>query len=91
MADRLRDAGIAVFGHLIATALFCLTLLFSYSPLRWWWNLLLAAAAVALLIFLADLVNPSLTLGGMKRLFGDVEALDPVLAYLKKPQMFGVP
>ena len=49
------------------------------------------AAAVALLIFLADLVNPSLTLGGMKRLFGDVEALDPVLAYLKKPQMVGVP
>ena len=84
-------SGIAVFGHLIATALFCLALLFSYSPLRWWWNLLLAAAAVALLIFLADLVNPSLTLGGMKRLFGDVEALDPVLAYLKKPQMFGVP
>ena len=84
-------AGIAVFGHLIATAVFCLALLFSYSPLRWWWNLLLAAAAVALLIFLADLVNPSLTLGGMKRLFGDVEALDPVLAYLKKPQMFGVP
>jgi len=63
----------------------------SYSPLKWWWNLALAAAAVALLIFLADLVNPSLTLGGIKRLFGEVEMLDPVLKYLKKPQMFGVP
>ena len=53
--------------------------------------MLLAAACVALLIFLADLVNPSLTLGGVKRLFGEVEMLDPVLKYLKKPQMFGVP
>ena len=82
---------IALLGHLIATAVFCLSLLLRYSPLRWWWNLALAAGAVAILIFLADLVNPSLTLGGVKRLFGEVEALDPVLGYLKKPQMFGVP
>ena len=84
-------AGIALVGHLIATALFTTALLMSYSPLKWWWNLVLAAASVALLIFLADLVNPSLTLGGVKRLFGEVELLDPVLKYLKKPQMFGVP
>ncbi len=82
---------IAVLGHLIATAVFCTALLVSYSPLKLWWNLMLAGACVLLLIVLADLVNPSLTLGGVKRLFGEVELLDPVLKYLKKPQMFGVP
>ena len=80
-----------MLGHLIATAVFCTALLVSYSPLKLWWNLMLAGACVLLLIVLADLVNPSLTLGGVKRLFGEVELLDPVLKYLKKPQMFGVP
>jgi len=84
-------AAIAVLGHLIATAVFSTALLLSYSPLRLWWNLLLAAASVLLLIALADLANPSLTLGGIKRVFADVEMLDPVLKYLKKPQLFGVP
>lgn len=82
---------IALAGHLIGTGLFCAALLFSYSPLRWWWNVLLTAFAILALIGLADLVNPSLTLGGVKRLFGEVELLDPVLKYLRKPQLFGVP
>ena len=79
---------IALVGHLLGTLLFASALLFSYSPLRWWWNTLLVTASVILLIFFVDLLEPRLVLGGVKRLFGDVEMLDPILDYLRKPVIF---
>ena len=79
---------IALVGHLLGTLLFASALLFSYSPLRWWWNALLVTASVILLIFFVDLLEPRLVLGGVKRLFGDVEMLDPILDYLRKPVIF---
>ena len=48
----------------------------------------MVTASVVLLIFFVDLLEPRLILGGVKRLFGDVAMLDPLLDYLRKPVIF---
>ena len=60
---------IAIFGHIVATPIFCAAMFFSYSPLKWHWNLLLVVVSLVMLLFLADLVNARLVTGGLKRVF----------------------
>ena len=66
-------------------------ILWRLCDLATWVRILLALGAMVLLTLLADLTNPALPLGALGRILPDMPWLDPLIDYLKNPQLIGIP
>ena len=82
---------VALLGMWLGALVYVSLILWRLCDLAGWIRVLLAIGAMALLTLLADLTNPSLTLGALGRIVPETALTEPILDYLKKPQLIGIP